>query len=208
MPVSSRVVLGGLVVGLAMSQAAPPSLGSLLQPGTQLLYGSDDARPSPWTIDSVVRDVSIGGKTGCVRLRLRLPPQFAPQMRLHCVDRAMMFNWDSIAQILRAGRPLGAGGTLDIPQANGGRVQFAAAQPVLEWVRVERTTSPDSVAVRVIPTTVTTFDSTGKAIRRLRERFSVALATATGGVFEVADSSIAGGWRSSRKFDLVAIRYP
>ena len=62
--------------------------------------------------------------------------------------------------------------------------------------------------LHVVPTTVTTRDTTGRVLRRLRERFAVSLGTAVGGVFEVPDSSQAGGWRVEREFELVRIVRP
>jgi len=75
----------------------------------------------------------------------------------------------------------------------------------------------------IIPRTTFTSDATGSSSRmkhhtyllpavylthQLNERFSIGLATATGGVFEIADSTQVGGWLVRRRFDLVAIRYP
>ena len=181
----------------------------MLEPGFQLVYASNGAESPPWMIDSVVRDVSLGGRTGCVRIRLRTnPTQSIASTRIHCVDSLTMLNWDSLPKVWRPARPLGANSALDLPLPNGGRNRFEAGQPTVERIVIERGSRRDSVTVEVIPTILTTFDSTGKAIRRLRERFSVALATATGGIFELADSSHAGGWRLNQKFDLVAIRRP
>jgi hypothetical protein len=59
----------------------------------------------------------------------------------------------------------------------------------------------------VIPTTITIRDSaSGQVLRRVRERFSVGLATATGGVFEIPDSTSAGGWRQVQRFELIHLR--
>jgi hypothetical protein len=181
----------------------------MLQSGTQLVYSSDGAESPPWMIDSVVRDVSTGDRSGCVRIRLRLnPAQPTADTRVHCVDSLTMLNWDARAGVARPARPLGANAQLDLPQANGVRNRFETAKPAVERLQVVRGSSRDSVTIDVIPTTMTTYDSTGKAIRRLRERFSIALATATGGVFEVPDSTQPGGWRVNRTFDLVLIRQP
>lgn len=54
-------------------------------------------------------------------------------------------------------------------------------------------------------TTVTTRDSTGRAIRRLREAFAPALLTAVEGTFEVPDSTQASGWRVLSEFRLTEI---
>jgi hypothetical protein len=96
-------------------------------------------------------------------------------------------------------------------QANGGLVRFETLEPTVENIPLEGGSSGASAVptpIDVIPTTVTTFDSTGQIVRRLRERFSVALATATGGVFEVPDTTQSSGWRTIQRFELVAIRVP
>ncbi len=99
---------------------------------------------------------------------------------------------------------------MEMRQANGGLIAYQTAEPVVERVSVESIATGQIVLtdIEVIPTTVTTGDSTGKVVRRLRERFSVALATATGGVFEVPDSTQATGWHTVRSFALVRIRKP
>ncbi len=54
--------------------------------------------------------------------------------------------------------------------------------------------------------TVTTSDSTGRPKRRLRERYALSLTTATGGTFEMPDSSRGGAWHGQRSFELREIR--
>ena len=192
------------------SNAAPGDLAVFLRPGMALVYSSDGVESPPWAIDSVQRLVSVGPHEGCVRIRLRTSPaQAVPDTRQHCVDGATMMNWDERAGTLRPARPLGARAVLEIPQANGGRVRYETGDLSVEQIPHQRgptTTLP--TAVGVLPTTVTTFDSAGRIVRRLRERFSITLATATGGVFEIPDSTQAGGWRVQRRFELVAIRQP
>jgi hypothetical protein len=202
-------VVTAALAGTALTlQGQRPVLASMLEQGMQLVYSSDGQSSPPWTIDSIVRDVSIGDHAGCIRIRLRLnPAQPTADTRIHCVDSLTMLNWDTRAGAIRPARPLGENAQLDIRQ-NGGRNGFATTQPTVERVRVERGPAIDTVSVDVVPTTVTTFDSSGKAVRRLRERFSVALATATGGVFEVADSTVPGGWRTTQVFNLALIRLP
>jgi hypothetical protein len=59
--------------------------------------------------------------------------------------------------------------------------------------------------IRVVLTTVTTLDSLGVQKRKLRERYAVSLATATGGTFELPDSSRSGRWLTSSRFELSEI---
>lgn len=198
-----------LLVGMSGQQGAPAPMpiGARLVPGMQLVYVSDGVE-SPWTVDSVVRDVTIGRQTGCVRIRLRISPyQVNADTRVHCLRDDTMMNADSTGR-LQPARPLLAGVSMLIEQPNAGRVQFETLQAAVEQIPVQQGDSLTRIAVDVLPTTVTTFDSSGKVIRRLRENFSVALGTATGGVFEVPDPSLRSGWRVVRRFSLVSIRMP
>jgi hypothetical protein len=60
--------------------------------------------------------------------------------------------------------------------------------------------------LRVVDTTVTTMDAAGKTVRRLRERYALSLATATGGRFETPDPEQPGQWRTQQIFELREIR--
>ena len=191
------------------AELAPDRLASLLQPGMQLVYASDGVESPPWTIDSVTRHVTLGTRSDCVRLQLRTSPtQAAPETRQHCVDGSTMMNWDQRSGASRPARPLSARAQLEIVQANGGRVRYETGDAAVERITIGQAATGAPTALDVLPTTVTTLDSTGKVVRRLRERFSIALATATGGVFEVPDSTQSNGWRVVRRFELMAIRLP
>jgi hypothetical protein len=188
-----------LFVCLIVGELRLERIGARLLPTMQLIYASGGVE-SAWTVDSVARDTTLGGRSPCVRIRLRTRSEGAPETRAYCTDSTMMFTWDDRTQQLRASRPLSAGGALELPQRDGGQVRFESAASTVEQIGTQ--------SLEVIPTTVTTRDSTGTIVRRLRERFSVGLATATGGVFEVPDSSQAGGWRTVRSFEMTAIRIP
>ena len=204
MAMATTTLIGSQSTGLA-----PNRLASMLQPGMQLVYASDGVESPPWTIDSVTRNVTLGTRSGCVRLRLRTSPaQAVPETRQHCVEGSTMVNWDERSATERLARPLGARALLEITQANGGRVRYETGAPTVERINHVQAATGASTAIDVLPTTVTTLDSTGKVVRRLRERFSIALATATGGLFEVPDSTQSTGWRVVRRFELVAIRVP
>jgi hypothetical protein len=62
--------------------------------------------------------------------------------------------------------------------------------------------------VVVVPTVVTTVDSLGRPKARLRERFALALATATGGTFERPDPAASGQWKPQSTFVLKELRHP
>jgi hypothetical protein len=174
-------------------------LGSMLRVGSVLVYSSGGVE-TPWTIDSLAADTMLGGRTRCVRLRLRLDPNAAQTTRAFCADSSTLLTWDDRSSLHRPTRPIVANGRLEIRSASG-------ASSLFETTMFEVDTISGS-ALAVVPTTVTYRDSTGRAVRRLRERFSLDLLTATSGVFEVADATQAGGWRVERRFDLVAITSP
>jgi hypothetical protein len=88
--------------------------------------------------------------------------------------------------------------SLELPRAAGGLVRYETGQRMVDTI--------SGRPFDVLPTTVTTIDSTGRAIRRLRERYALALTTAVHGVFETVDSTATSGWRVTQEFQLVAIR--
>ncbi len=193
----TTLVMAFLALALSV-QGFTESIGSQLRPGMQLVYSSGGVE-TPWTIDSLMRNLTIGSRTGCVRIRLRTSQQGTPETRALCADTTLL-SWDDRSGELRPTRPLKAGGVLEVVQRSGGSVRFEAGSPSTERV--------GETVLWVLPTTVTTRDSTGRVVRRLLERFSIGLATATGGVFEVPDSTRQSGWRTVRSFELVALRQP
>jgi hypothetical protein len=92
---------------------------------------------------------------------------------------------------------------MEFVRSNGTRVRYevgGTGQERIPGLGIDR--------VPVVLTTVTTMDSTGRPVRRLRELYAIGLATATGGEFEVPDSTAAEGWRVEQRFKLREIRMP
>jgi hypothetical protein len=89
---------------------------------------------------------------------------------------------------------------LTIDRPNGDVVRYVTG--------AEREEVIGAFRLRVIDTTVTTTDSTGRPLRRLRERYAVTLTTATGGRFEVPDPTNPTGWKAQQAFELTEIRLP
>ena len=175
--------------------------GAALKAGSTLTYGSGGREQPPWTIDSVHRDVSLGGRNGCTRIFLRMrPDQTSAPLRVACRAGDTLFAWSATAATWRAERPLGAGMTLRVPQPSGATLDYTTAQSGDTTISGHR--------IGFVQTTIITHDPQGRPIRRLTERYALALATALGGVFEVPDSSNAGGWRESQRFELVRISIP
>lgn len=196
------VFLGGISIGPhAPSQGGQEPLGRALRPGVRLVYGSGGQEQPPWTIDSVHRDVALGGRTGCARVFLRMrPDQASAPPRTMCRGGDTLYSWNATANEWRADRPLGAGMQLAVRQASGSTLEYVTSE------RGDTTISGRSWPF--VRTTVITRDPQGRAIRRLRERYAISLATALGGTFEVPDSTASGGWRESQRFDLVRIDSP
>lgn len=193
------------VVGIALAtevraQSAPP-LAGLLRPGTRLQYSSNGEAQPPWTVDSVTHSPALRPASQCTVIHLRRRPDQprAEPTRL-CLARDTLFAWDSTRQLWTPSRPAGPAMQLSIPRRVGGTVDYETTG-----------TSVDTISghvISVLLTTVTTRDSLGRAVRRLRERYALSLATATGGTFETPDSLAPGTWRSQQVFVLRAIERP
>jgi hypothetical protein len=209
LPVIVAASLPALLASTTQATAQSRSVGFMLRPGMQLSYASDGVESPPWIIDSI-GTFSTSISPTCVRIHLRTnPSQTVPETRAHCSDSATMYQWDERTGTPRPARPLRSGMTLEVRQANGLLARFETGTMDVERVPVRLgTTATSMTPLEVLPTIVTTIDSAGRAVRRLRERFATGLATATGGVFEVPDSTQPGGWRVARRFELVAIRLP
>ena len=186
-----------IVVGLvAMFFQQPPRPGAALVPGLQLVYASGTDTQPVWTVDSVAFGVTHGGRSECTRIVLRAGGPAAEQ-RLLCRAADTLLTWSARANGWTPPRPVTPGVVVVVPRAAGGSVRFEATAAACESVGAAR--------LATIATTVVTTDSTGRAVRRLRERYAPGLATAIGGAFEVPDST---GWRVEREFGLVESRYP
>ena len=172
------------------------SPGSALTTGMQLVYSSADAESPPWKIVSV-SDTTIGGMSSCRVIVLRMDSARPPERRNWCVSGDMLLSWDTTSRSLRPIRPVGEGMSLEVPGARGSRSSYTTRSAL------EQTVS--GIRVRVLETVVVTRDSTGRQVRRLREFYSPALATATSGVFEVPDSVRANNWLIQSSFKLVRI---
>jgi hypothetical protein len=172
--------------------------GSALTQGMELVYASEGVE-TPWMVDSVTHDTTLGGRLGCVRIRLRTSPtQPTADTRAHCADSTTWYNWDEASGTLRAVRLLAANAERVFELSGGRKARYETGSPTSDVVGTQ--------AITVLPTTITTLDSTGRAVSRLRERFAVQLATATRGTFESPDLTAGMGWRETRSFQLVAIR--
>ena len=194
------IALAVLLVPLGLTTAA--AQGRLLGTGTRLWYTSGGREGDPWTVERIVHDTTLGDVEGCAVIHLRTSPtQASPEIRNWCVRGDSLFAWDATEQIHRLLRPVGANMSVRVQSARGGSVTYSTG-PATEWRYVDDAISIGTV---VVPTVVVTRDSTGRVIRRLRERYALSLATAVSGIFEVPDSTRADGWREERVFTLTRI---
>jgi hypothetical protein len=176
---------------VAALQSTAPKIAADLRPGLQLHYAAGEQFTSPWIVDSVAVGVALMPGGDCARFTIRRGEQ-APNESRYCVLRDTMFAWDARRSVWTPQRPVGARMTMLQPRANGDTVRFTTDTLTYETI--------SGMRVAVLPTTVLTVDSLGRAKQRLRERYAVSLATATGGVFEAADGN--GGWRPEQLFEL------
>lgn len=187
-----------LVGTLLLLQLAAPRLATDLSAGLQLHYESTPQPGSVWTVDSVatVTDAMPGGQ--CARFTIRRGSGAQPNETRVCVARDTLFGWDARRGAWSPQRPVGPHMTFVQPRANGDTVRYSTDTAAVETISGQQ--------VVVLPTVVLTVDSLGKPKRRLRERYALSLATATGGVFEVPDGT--GAWRPEQTFELRQLLRP
>jgi hypothetical protein len=187
------------LAGLLLPQTGSVGLGRDLAPGLQLVYESNGQEQPAWVVDSVISRLPLLPLADCARIYLRRrPDQLRADESRVCVTRDTLFMWDARSGDWLPRRPVGAGMTMRFPQASGDTVRYSTGALTEEVISGRR--------LAVVPTTVLTVDSLGRPRRRLRERYSPSLVTATGGVFERPDSAATNGWRVEQAFELRAIR--
>ena len=187
-----------LLAILALSAtAAAQSPGSQLVAGMELVYASSGSEITPWVVEGR-RDTAVAGAR-CSIVSIRTNPSQPTERRFTCLSNDSLLVLDPSGVNLRLLRPVGSGMRAEIR----GRATIATYETA-----TARADTVAGVVLNVVPTTVTTRDTTGRVLRRLRERYAVGLGTAVGGIFEVPDSSQAGGWRTEREFSLVRIVRP
>jgi hypothetical protein len=168
--------------------------------GMELTYASNGTNAPPWRVESVERDVALGGRTGCLRVRY-FPggPRPAADVRLTCEFDGNLHAWNGSTSAWVPTRPLHSGGTLTT-RSNGAEHRYVVGDARVDTV--------SGHPIQVLETTMVTSDSVGRPIRRLRERYAPVLGTATWGVFEQPDSTAPGGWKVVQEFRIVHIKRP
>jgi hypothetical protein len=199
-----QILMMPTVAVLAWLLTAAPgdaTIAADLRVGMQLVYASSGRDQPAWTVDMVETGAALKGDADCARVGIRRQAgqTEAPEERL-CVEGGTLYTWNEARKEWIAQRPVGAGMELTLSRPNGDTVRYVTGASSEEVIGLRR--------LRVLATTVTTIDPTGKPKRRLTERYAVTLATATGGRFEVPDSTDPSGWRTEQAFELREIRLP
>jgi hypothetical protein len=192
----------GLLAALLLLFAPPASrLAGDLRAGMELVYTSNGAAQPPWVVQVVEPGAPLKDRLDCARVRIRRQPDRveAPEERL-CVERNVLQAWDASRAAWQLQRPVGAGMELRVPRPNGDTLHYTTSSISEETI--------SGVHLAVVNTTMTTIDAAGTAKRRLVERYSASLTTATRGRFDVPDANAPGGWRTELQFELREIRVP
>ena len=188
---------GSLVFLFAASVAGAQAPGSQLVAGMELVYASGGNEIAPWVVEAR-RDTAVSGAR-CSIVMVKTNPSQPTERRFTCVSNDSLLVLDPGSLNLRLLRPVGSSMKAEVR----GRATVATYETA-----AAHADTISGVVLHVVPTTVTTRDTTGRVLRRLRERFAVSLGTAVGGIFEGPDPSQATGWRVEREFELVRIVRP
>lgn len=196
----ASVLLPSLLFATAACAHLP---GYQLADGMQLTYAAPShqlqgKRSDPWVIESVRTGVDFAGRKGTTVIQLRTEgPRSAVETRRFARESGMLHEYDEKERAWKAARPLRPGLTLEFKGADGAvKTRFEAHTLAVETI--------SGVSTVVVHTSVLTLEG-GKVVRRLRERFSTGLATATGGVFEKVDPQAPGGFAPQFAFELVNV---
>ena len=186
-----------LLALLLASPLAAQSPGSHLVAGMELVYASGGNEIPPWVVEAR-RDTSVSGAR-CSIVSIKTNPAQPTERRFTCLSNDSLLVFDPGSLNLRLLRPVGSSMKAEVR----GRATVATYETA-----AAHADTISGVVLHVVPTTVTTRDTTGRVLRRLRERFAISLGTAVAGIFEVPDSSQSSGWRTEREFELVRIVRP
>lgn len=174
----------------ATAQAVRP--GALLANGMERVYAAGGKESPAWVVEHVAVGVARGGQAAASRVRVRkegpAEETWLAEVDGYLLEQRADGTW-------KKSRPVRSGLAL-----RDGAAEYRCGTVALETI--------GGVKVPVVHTVVTFFGDGGKAVRRLRERYAVGLATATGGVFEKADAAAPGGWRRAMAFELTRIVRP
>jgi hypothetical protein len=199
---SRNRVRAPIIAALAVQVIIPadmPTLASDLRQDMTLVYASGGQDQPAWLIVSVEVGAALKEHADCARLRIRRrPDEVEPADSRLCVERQILYGWDADRAAWLPQRPVGPNMDLTIPRANGRSEHYVTGSIGVDVIGARR--------LRVVDTTLTTMDAEGKAVRRLRERYALSLATATGGRFETPDPERPGQWRTQQIFELREIR--
>ena len=197
---ATSLVVIGFFTQPAQAQLLEP--GSLLKQRMSLQYEAGTKRGEPWMIDLVEMDRPHAGREHTSHIRIRKDGRSsAPEDLRLARDESQLLEFAASSSHWQPSRPLRPGQTLKVRDSKGPVTsRYETGAYSLEQI--------SGIIVTVLLITVTFLDAAGKPSRRLRERYSIGLATATGGVFETAEDSSPGQFKPTLKFELIEIKLP
>lgn len=191
-----------IIAALAVQVIIPadvPKLASDLRQGMTLVYASGGQDQPAWSVLSVEAGAALKEQADCARLRIRRrPDEVEPDDSRLCVEQQILYAWDTGRAAWLPQRPVGPNMDLTLPRAGGRSEHYVTGSMGVDVIGAR--------SLRVVDTTLTTMDAAGNAVRRLRERYALSLATATSGRFETPDPELPGRWRTQQIFELREIR--
>lgn len=185
---------------LALAHAAfAESPGTLLRAGMTLVYQADGKPGDRWKVEKVEHDQEHAGQTGVTLIQYAASePGGAPERRWRRTAGQELHAFDEETGTWEISRPIGPSMTWEKKDGSG-RVTTRYETGTATTDRV------GDQALSVLETNITFLDDKGQITRRLRERYCLALETATYGVFEIPDPAAPGQWKPTLEFALTEI---
>jgi hypothetical protein len=186
------------LVALPLFHQQGGTLASRLSEGAQLFYFTDGRAQPPWIVDSVRSGQALRPNADCASLTIRRSPSDrSPERSRLCVSGDTLYRLQP-GKDWAPSRPVGPDMTLTIVKPNGDSVLYETGAMGEDLV--------SGNAIQVVSTTITTVDARGRPRFRVRERYAVSLATATGGLIENPDPGAAGQWVTKHNYSLKELK--
>ncbi len=171
-------------------EVAGPASG--LSKGMKLIYSSNGEEQSPWEIKNIESDISLEGWKNCARLEISYGD--GAESRSECIteDGFLMVNYGGG---WRQSRPVYEKMILEKKNPSGSLV---AKYTTSEFSNV----LIGGVSYSALQTEVINYNPDGSIKNRLLEKYSVGMATALEGAFQIPDNHNDSGWQTVNAFHL------
>lgn len=197
MKTSLSTILVLAAVTVAPLRAQPP--GNLLREGMTLVYSANGKPGDRWKVEKILHDQEHAGQKGATLIQYAAAePGVQPEIRWRRLVDSTLHTFDEETGEWSASRPVGPGITWEEKDPTG-RVTARYATGAAGTDRIGEREIP------IVETTISFLDDQGQVSRRLRERYSLGLETATQGIFEVPDPATPGQWKPTLTFELIQI---